>query len=282
MASPQLSALLAERLAGYRSAFELSCAGLFGSGASVTMEYEDEEDDGVSRAPAIDASSPVQTLKEPPTPGSADEFDEAPTVASMPDAATVKLEIEAALRFIATDFAQTFNQRLAELAQIDPVAEAVAPRYEFGPQHIADVGTALFDAVSVLLNKLASRDLDGARRASIDAWQPLERRIREKWQSYFVFTFQDLSVELKAERDRKRIKSSRVDKAAIEALATSNAARDALSDFAAPRTWERPQARSVLSPWLAVVVLLALAAAGGWLLAHSFGRRASAPVTVPH
>ena len=277
MASPQLSALLAERLAGYRSAFELSCAGLFGGNAAVTMKYEDEEDDDAAPAAADDVASTLETAQ--PT---ADQFDDAPTVAAAPDAATLKLEVEAALRFIAADFAETFNKRLAELAQIDPIAEAVAPRYEFGPQHIADVGTALFDAVSVLLGKLQARDVDGARRASIDAWPLLERRIREKWQSYFVFTFQDLSVELKAERDRKRIKSSRVERAAIEALATSNAARDALSDFAAPRTWERPPARSVVSPWLAVVALLAVAAAGGWLLAHSFARPAPAPVVSPH
>ena len=277
MASPQLSALLAERLAGYRSAFELSCAGLFGSGASVTMEYEDDDDDGAARTPDVESSSSaVATL---PT---AAEFDEAPTVATAPDAATIKKEVEAALRFIATDFAQTFNQRLTELAQIDPVAEAVAPRYEFGSQHMGDVVKALTDAVATLLGKLEARDLDGARRASIDAWLPLERRIREKWQSYFVFTFQDLSVELKAERDRKRIKSSRVDRAAIEALATSNAARDALSDFAAPRTWERPPARAGVSPWLAVVALLAVAAAGGWLLAHSFGHRPAATTVEGH
>ena len=276
MASPQLSALLAERLAGYRSAFELSCAGLFSAGAAVTLEYEDDEDDGAARTPGA-SSSPDTTLKD-----AADAFDEAPTVAVTPDAAIVKKEVEAALRFIAADFAETFNKRLGELAQIDPVAEAVAPRYEFGPQHVADIGKALADAVSTLLAKLDARDLDGARRASIDAWLPLERRIREKWQSYFVFTFQDLSVELKAERDRKRTKSSGVEKAAIEALATSNAARDALSDFAAPRTWERPPARNPLSPWLAVVALLAVAAAGGWLLAHSFGHRAPASNASQH
>lgn len=273
MASPQLSALLAERLAGYRSAFELSCAGLFGGNAAVTMKYEDEEDDDAAPGAGDDVAS---TLKSPPPAVAQAE-------AAPPDAATLKLEVEAALRFIAADFAETFNKRLGELAQIDPIAEAVAPRYEFGPQHIADVGTALFDAVSALLGKLSAGDLDGARRASIDAWPLLERRIREKWQSYFVFTFQDLSVELKAERDRKRTKSSRVERAAIEALATSNAARDALSDFTAPRTWERPPARSVVSPWLAVVALLAVAAAGGWLLAHSFGRQAPVPAAVsPH
>ncbi len=278
MASPQLSALLAERLAGYRSAFELSCAGLFSAGASVTLEYDDE-DDGDARTSSSGASPSTAdtTLKD-----AADAFDEAPTVAHTPDAATVKKEVEAALRFIAADFAETFNKRLSELALIDPVAEAVAPRYEFGPQHIADIGTALSDSVATLLAKLEARDLDGARRASIDAWTPLERRIREKWQSYFVFTFQDLSVELKAERDRKRTKSSGVERAAIEALATSNAARDALSDFAAPRTWERPPARSALSPWLAVVALLAVAAAGGWLLAHSFGHRAPPPNSSQH
>ena len=277
MASPQLAALLAERLAGYRSAFELSCAGLFSAGAAVTLEYEDDEDDGAARTPSTDTSAPATTLKD-----AAVDFDEAPTVATVADAATVKKEVEAGLRYIAADFAETFNKRLAELAQIDPVAEAVAPRYEFGPQHIADIATALFDAVATLLQKLDARDLDGARRASIDAWLPLERRIREKWQSYFVFTFQDLSVELKAERDRKRTKSSGVEKAAIEALATSNAARDALSDFAAPRTWERPPARNPLSPWLAVVALLAVAAAGGWLLAHSFGHRAPASNASQH
>ncbi len=168
MASPQLSALLAERLAGYRSAFELSCAGLFGGNAAVTMKYEDEEDDDAAPAVADDVASTLET--GPPT-----AENPAP-----PDAATLKLEVEAALRFIAADFAETFNQRLAELAQIDPVAEAVAPRYEFGPQHVSDVGTALFDAVSALLAKLQAADLDGARRASIDAWPLLELAVKER------------------------------------------------------------------------------------------------------
>jgi hypothetical protein len=303
--APVLAALLAEKLHGYRSSFDRACSGLFGGGASVVLEYVDDDEDGVapspastdgaaasnrgsgstdiaddddedvptdvSRVAALPARAPAAAAPTAPPMPLPEDYDDAPTVSAAPDAAAVRRDLESTVRAIATDFAATFNDLLAERAKIDPVADAVAPRYEFGPQHIGELQEALAEPLAPLLRRLDRADLDGARRASIDAWLPLERRIREKWQAYFVLTFQDLSVEIRAERDRKRLMSGRLDVAAVEAIAASHSSRLVLSDLAAPRP-----VRSLRSPLLALLALLALAIAGGWLLAHSSGHQTAA------
>ena len=39
--------LLAEKLTAYRSAFDQACRGLFSGGESVTLEYEQDDDEGI-------------------------------------------------------------------------------------------------------------------------------------------------------------------------------------------------------------------------------------------
>src|SRR4051812_38321650 len=129
MAPQAFPALLAEKVARYRSSFEQACSGLFGGGASEVLEYEDDDEEGaMPSAPSAAA--------DPPLVG---DIENDPTVADPPDPAVVRRDLEAALAFIADDFAQTFNQCLAERAQLEPDANAVMNRYEFGAQHVGDV-----------------------------------------------------------------------------------------------------------------------------------------------
>ncbi|MDB4965374.1 MAG: hypothetical protein JWN44_1063 [Myxococcales bacterium] len=305
---------LAAKLAQYRAAFEASCSELFGGGASVTVEMEDEtsdvgpaptasaaplppvedpakgpatEPDPVNRPSLATASEAVTTAApgpvndtEPrgvPSAGKGDEtpsvaqrarasaeFDSAPTVAMAVDLAAVKAEIEKALHFIASDFAAQFNARLHEAAKQDPSVEAVSPRYVMGSQHVDELQELLSEPIRPLIAKLDAGDVEGARRATVDAWTPLERRIRSKWQAYFVMTFQDVSVERKAARDRRK-PTPMIDPSAVAMIAKADLKMRGMPDFAAPRTWEQPPQRT-FSPWIAVAALLALAAAGGWLL----------------
>src|SRR6266511_509377 len=170
MAPQAFPALLAEKVTRYRSSFEQACSGLFGGGASVVLEYEDDDEDGV-------ASSSSTASSEPSLIG---DIENDPTMADPPDAALVHKELESALAFIAEDFAHTFNQCLSERAQLEPDADVMRDRYQFGPQHVGDLQRALAAQLSPLLKRLERGDADGARRASLDAWLPLERCIREK------------------------------------------------------------------------------------------------------
>jgi hypothetical protein len=204
---------------------------------------------------------------------SAADFDTAATVADPPHPDRVRTEMAEALRTIANDFAHTFNEQLGERAQADPVAGALAPRYQCGPEHIAELAETLSQALAPLFARLDAGDVDGARRAAIDAWPALERRIQAKWQAYFVLTFQDVSVEVRAERDRRRLQAPRVDIAAVEAMASTQAARLSLSDLSAPRAWDDGPRRNSLLPWLALLVLLVAAIAGGWLLTRGLSAK---------
>src|SRR5439155_6390938 len=105
------------------------------------------------------------------------------------EGAAVKGQLRDALRWIAEDFAHEFNAKLAAAARTDPSVELVADKYEMGAEHTAELETLLSAPVAALLTKLDAGDLDGARRATLDAWPLLERRIRAKWQAYFVLTF---------------------------------------------------------------------------------------------
>jgi len=239
--------LLAEKLAAYRSTFDVACSALFGGGdAGVTLEYEHEDSD-VGATPVAPADSNV------------------PTVDVVPDAATVKQRIREAVRSIAEDFAAEFNAKLADAARQDPSVQMVAPRYEMGPGHVAELEELLGAPLAPLVAKLDDGNLDGARRATIDAWTPLEKRIRAKWQAYFVLTFQDVSVERKAARDRRTLER-RFDPVSAVEMAQAEAARRALPDFGAPA---RQEALRTLSPWIAMAALLGLAAVGGWLLVRA-------------
>ncbi|MCA1664556.1 MAG: hypothetical protein LC659_09840 [Myxococcales bacterium] len=236
--------LLAEKLAAYRSTFDDACRGLFDSGEGVTLEYEqDDDDDAVAVPPAAAVS---ERAFENSNGGS--DFAK---------------KIRAAVRSIAEDFAREFNAKLALAVHHDPTVELVADKYEMGPDHVAELDTLLARPLAPLLSKLSTGDLDGARRATLDAWPLLERTIRSKWQAYFILTFQDVSVERKAARDRKRLQP-RFDESAMNALADAQSKRHAMADFAAPADERRRGA----SPWIAVLALLLLAAAGGWILMH--------------
>jgi hypothetical protein len=172
-----------------------------------------------------------------------------------------------ALHEIATDFAHEFNAKLAEARKHDPSIDLVSNRYEMGPAHIAELEELLAAPVKPLLDKLAACDIEGARRATLEAWTPLERRLRSKWQAYFVMTFQDVSVERKAARDRRKLQP-RMDTAAADVMAKADATRRSMIDLVAPD--ESPVTTRLIMkkarPWLAVVALLALGAAGSWLL----------------
>lgn len=248
--------LLAEKLATYRSRFDEACRGLFASGEGVTLEYEQDDDDD-----AVDVST------------SNDSNEGSKSVS--PDGAAVKSRLVGAVRWIAEDFAHEFNAKLAEAARHDPTVELVADKYEMSSEHTNELETLLMAPVGALFKKLDAGDLDGARRATLDAWPLLERRIRAKWQAYFVLTFQDVSVERKAARDRKK-HEQRFDPQAAEVMARAQTMRQSMSDFAAHD--ERPPRRA-MSPWIAVVALLLIAATGGWLLVRS--HHAAAASTAP-
>ncbi len=250
--------LLAEKLGIYRGAFDEACRGLFSGGEGITLEYDhDDEDEGASEVDAT--SAPVEQAFEHSNSGS-----------------NFAKQIRGAVRWIAEDFAREFNAKLAAAARNDPTVELVADKYEMGPDHVAELDEVLAAPLRSLLAKLDAGDLDGARRATLDAWPLLEKRIRSKWQAYFILTFQDVSVERKAARDRKKLQS-RFDPAAMEALGNAEAARRSMSDLAALGS-DRPRGASA---WLAVVALLLLAAAGGWLLMRGHGGRAAAASSAP-
>ena len=256
--------LLAEKLAAYRSRFDEACRGLFSSGEGVTLEYEqDDDEDIVDVTPAAAARADVSNGGSNFAPG---------------DGTAVKSELRGAVRWMAEDFAHEFNAKLAEAARKDPSVELVADKYEMDPQHTAELETLLAAPVGPLFAKLDAGDLDGARRATLEAWPLLERRIRTKWQAYFVLTFQDVSVERKAARDRKKLQT-RFDPAAADpaTLARAQAARHSMSDCAPPL--EEP--RRGLSPWIAVVALLLIAATGGWLLVRGHAHHAAAALSHP-
>jgi hypothetical protein len=176
-------------------------------------------------------------------------------------------ELRGAARFIAEDFAREFNAKLAEAARNDPTVELVADKYEMGAAHVAELEELLAAPLAPLFAKLEAGDRDGARGASDEAWRLLERRIRSTWQSYFVLTFQDVSVERKAARDREKLQP-RFDPALMEALARSTTAVE-------------PPPRG-MSPWVAVLALLVLAAAGGWFLMRGQARHAAAAAASAH
>ncbi len=246
------SPLLDQKLSNYRSAFELACGGLFGaSRGAVTLEYDDEV--GAKRS-------------------AADDFDAAVTIAVTPDLGEVKGELDAALRFIAADFTQGFNHRLAELAKQDPLADELAERYHINSQHAAELESGLCEPIVNLYQMVECGDLEGARKAAVAAWKPLERRIREKWQAYYVLTFQDIGVEMKAERDRQRFRQPGVDIGALERNPSGPVPKLSLGpDFAAQRTWEKPPSSvTALQTWLFAALLTALmATAGLFLIFHS-------------
>jgi hypothetical protein len=255
------SPLLDQKLSNYKSAFELACGGLFGtgSGGAVTLEYDDDTEEATAQS------------KKP----AAEDFDSAATVAVTPDLGEVKGELDAALRFIAADFTQGFNVRLSELAKQDPLADEIAGRYQINPQHAAELESGFCEPIVPLYQLVENGDLDGARKAAVEAWTPLERRIREKWQAYYVLTFQDINVEMKAERDRKRLQhpGAGVDRGQMERPSTGQP-MPKLSlgpDFAAQRTWEKPPSSvSALQTWLfAALVAALMATAGLFLIFHA-------------
>ena len=251
--------LLAEKLTTYRSAFDKACRGLFSSGEGVTLEYEHDDDED-----AVDV-----TAASSAPPASSRVFD----VSN--DGSNFAREIRGAVRSIAEDFAYEFNAKLTAAASVDPTVALVADRYEMGRDHIDELDALLAVPVATLLGRLAEGDLDGARRATLDAWPLLEKRIRSKWQAYFVLTFQDVSVERKAARDRRTLQP-RFD-LNEEMLATAEAQRRSRSDFAAAAD-ARPRGRS---PWITVLMLLLLAAAGGWLLMRGHTHPATASLSTP-
>jgi len=171
-------------------------------------------------------------------------------------------QIRAALRFIADDFAHEFNAKLAAAAQSDPTVELVADKYEMSHDHVVELESLIAAPVKSLLGKLDAGDLEGARTVAPDAWPLLERRIRNKWQAYFVLTFQDVSVERKAARDRKKLQP-RFDAPSMERMASADSMRNSMPDFAPPLDDRRAR-----SAWLTVAALVLLAAACGWLLLH--------------
>ena len=242
MSSPE--SLLAEKLATYRGKFDQACRGLFESGESVTLEYEhDDEEDAVDVTAA-----PIARVSDIPF--------------KISNAGSkVKDELRRAVRSIAEDFAHEFNAKLSAAAQSDPTVAMVADKYEMGSPHVDELEELLAAPIARLLAKLDAGDLDGARRATLEAWPLLEKRIRAKWQAYFVLTFQDVSVERKAARDRRKLQP-RFDPGAADS-------------FRAPVV-APPRGRS---PWIAVVALLLLAAASGWFLMRGHGHHATAALS---
>ena len=235
--------LLAEKLTSYRGAFDKACRELFSGGEGVTLEFEQDDDDD-----AVDVSAAGNSR----TVGS-----KIRTAVRIPAKA-----IREAVRCIADDFAHEFNAKLAAAAKSDPTVELVADKYEMGAGHVDELDELLAAPVQPLLAKLAAGDLEGARRATLEAWPALEKRIRSKWQAYFVLTFQDVSVERKAARDRKK-HQGRFDPASMDALAKAESMRRSMSDFAGPIDDRRAR-----NAWIYVAALLLLALAGGWLLLH--------------
>jgi hypothetical protein len=186
-----------------------------------------------------------------------DESNEGSTSA----AATIKGEVRRAVRFIAEDFAHEFNAKLANAMRSDPSVELVADKYEMGPGHIAELEELFAAPVAPIVANLDGDDIEGARGLVDDVWSRLEKRLRSKWQAYFILTFQDVSVERKAARDRKT-HTSRYDPVAAETLARAQATRESMPDFGA-----EPEAPArAMSAWIVVAAVLALAAIGGWLL----------------
>lgn len=229
--------LLAEKLAAYRSTFDDACRGLFESGESVTLEYEHDDDED-----AVDVSA---TASSPSAPSAVSEraFEHSNGGSKIAD------KIRSGVHSIAEDFAHEFNTKLALAARNDPTVELVADKYEMGADHVGELEALLGRPVAPLLAKVAAGDFDGARRATLDAWPLLERIIRNKWQAYFVLTFQDVSVERKAARDRRKLQPRFVEQP--------------MSASAPIDTDERPRG---VSPWIAVLVLLLAALAAGWFL----------------
>ena len=103
----------------------------------------------------------------------------------------------------------------------------MADRYEMGPGHIDELEELFAAPVAPIVANLDGDDVEGARGLVDDVWNRLEKRLRSKWQAYFVLTFQDVSVERKAARDRKK-QTPRFDQVAAETLA--RAAGDARVD----------------------------------------------------
>jgi hypothetical protein len=191
-----------------------------------------------------------------------------------PSAAAIGEELRRAVRFIADDFAHEFNTKLAAAARTDPTVQMVADKYEMGSAHVDELDELLAAPVSPMFANLEGDDIEGARGLVEDVWARLEKRIRSKWQAYFVLTFQDVSVERKAARDRKKLQG-RFDPLAAEAMARAEAVRRTMPDLAAMRD-ERPRA---MSSWVVVVTVVLLAALGGWLVMHEHGNRTASAAT---
>jgi hypothetical protein len=238
--------LLAEKLNSYRGAFDKACRELFSGGEGVTLEYEQDDGDD-----AVDVGA-----------GASGACDSEPVFENSNRGSKSARAVREAVRWIADDFAHEFNAKLAAAAKSDPTVELVADKYEMGPEHVVELDALLAAPVQALLRKLDAGDLDGARRATLEAWPALEKRIRSKWQAYFVMTFQDVSVERKAARDRRKLQP-RFEPMAMETMAKAESVRNSMPDFAAPAD-DRP-ARTA---WLYVAALLLVALAGGWLLLH--------------
>ena len=175
--------------------------------------------------------------------------------------AQISADVRRAVRSIAEDFAHEFNAKLATAARNDPTVQLVADKYEMGAAHVEELEQLLAAPVAPLFANLEGDDLDGARGLIEDVWNRLEKRIRSKWQAYFVLTFQDVSVERKAARDRRK-HETRFDPGTVDALARAEQTRRAMPDFAA--TSDQPSGG--IRAWLLVAAVLALAAAIGWLL----------------
>ena len=108
-----------------------------------------------------------------------------------------------------------------EAAEQDPSVEMVRAQVRHGAAARRRAAGAALEPIRPLIAKLDAGDVEGARRATVDAWTPLERRIRSKWQAYFVMTFQDVSVERKAARDRRK-PSPTFDPAAAKIIAKAD------------------------------------------------------------
>ncbi len=242
------AALLAEKLTAYRAMFDDACHALFAGGAAVTVELDDDED---APEPAAAARAAPSRTVAPVSNGGSNSV----------SGGAVKQSLDRALHAIAEDFAREFNRKLAEAVRIDPSVQMVAPNYEMTPAHVAELTAALAASLETLSARLDTGDLEGARRAALDGWPLLERRIRSKWQAYFVLTFQDVSVERKAARDRRKLQPS-FDADAAARLTAADAKLRSMPDLAG----DASPARRRVSPWLVVLALLLLAAIGGWLL----------------
>jgi hypothetical protein len=241
-------ALLAEKLSAYRSLFEHGCGPLFDGDDALTVELDD--DDEPAAISNGGSNSPVTVDAE--------------------RGAAAKAELLRALREIAQDFAGAFNAKLTAAAKEDASVGMVAENYEMTTAHVDELVATLAAAVKPLVDKLDAGDVAAARRTSVDSWPLLERRLRSKWQAYFVFTFQDVSVERKAARDRRKLQQ-RFDPESAPIVVQPNAKLRAMSDLAPLDAAKRSR-----SPWIAVLAVLLLAAAGGWLLLRH-GHASAAP-----